>query len=407
MTAPSRPEIEPTPADVGASHLLIAWLLTSGRREIESSAFLAAFAERLNAIGIAVARVTTGVTILHPQIYSFSIRWERGKGVQERRFRADPGTMRALADSPVAIAYAGGGPVRLKPQAPPQPDDYPIVADLRAAGITDYVALAVPFADGTYQALSLATAAPEGFGAADMALFQAMIPAVAVNLEAQALRRTARTLLDTYVGREAGGRVLAGQIRRGQGEAIEAVIWLNDLRGFTALSEALPRDRLIDLLNDYFGPMVDAVEAAGGEVLKFIGDAMLAIFPTHTAGEAAACRQALAAAAAARAAMTDENRRRAAAALPLIDYGIALHVGTVIYGNIGSATRLDFTVIGPAVNLTARIESLCAKLGRPLLVSADFAAAAGVAAEPLGDFPLKGIGSVQAIYAPIEASATS
>lgn len=405
MHAPPHSATEPVPADVGASHPLVAWLLTDGRRETDPGRFLAAFAEQLAALGVAVTRVTTGVTILHPQLYSFSMRWERDKGVDERRFKAEAATMRALANSPMAIVYAGGGPVRLRPQAPPRPDDYPIVADLRAEGITDYVALAVPFADGTFQALSLATTAPGGFGAADMALFQAMMPAVAVNLEAQALRRTARTLLDTYVGRQAGGRVLAGQIQRGQGEEISAVIWLNDLRGFTASSEALPRGQLIDLLNDYFGPMVDAVEAAGGEVLKFIGDAMLAIFPTDAAGKAAACRQALAAAAAARTAMADENRRRIAAALPLIDYGIALHIGSVIYGNIGSATRLDFTVIGPAVNLTARIESLCAKLGRPLLFSADFAAAAGVPAEPLGEFPLKGVGMAQTIYAPRDEGA--
>jgi adenylate cyclase len=364
------------------------------------------FAARLDALGIPVTRVTTGITILHPQIYSFSIRWERGKGVDERRFRATPEALRALANSPMAIVYAGGGPVRLKPQAPARPDAFPITADLRAEGITDYVALAVPFADGTFQALTLATTTALGFADADMTLFQAMLPALAVNLEIQALRRTARTLLDTYVGRQAGGRVLAGQIHRGQGEAIDAVIWLNDLRGFTALSEAMPRDRLIELLNDYFGPMVDAVEAAGGEVLKFIGDAMLAIFPTATVGAAAACRQALAAARSARAAMAAQNERRAASALPLIDYGIALHIGDVIYGNIGSSTRLDFTVIGPAVNLAARIESLCGKLGRPLLVSADFVAAAGDAAEALGEFPLKGVGAAQTIFAPIETDAT-
>jgi adenylate cyclase len=164
-----------------------------------------------------------------------------------------------------------------------------------------------------------------------------MIPALAFNLEVQALRGTARTLLDTYVGQQSGGCVLDGQIQRGSGETISAVIWLCDLRGFTSLSEKLPRDTLIDMLNGYFGPMCDAVLSHGGEVLKFIGDAMLAIFPIGEDG-VATCARALAAA------------RRAqpvlAVGLPRIDYGLALHVGDVIYGNIGSDTRLDFTVIG-------------------------------------------------------------
>src|SRR5262249_25603396 len=152
-------------------------------------------------------------------------------------------------------------------------------------------------------------------------------------------------------GRQSGGRVLEGQIYRGAGETIRAVIWLCDLRGFTALSEALPRDELIALLNCYFGPMCDGVTAHGGEVLKFIGDALLAIFPIER-DPRRACAAALAAARQAMAEIGEENRRRAANGRPAIAYGLALHVGDVLYGNIGSDTRLDFTVIGPAVNLT-------------------------------------------------------
>ena len=226
-----------------------------------------------------------------------------------------------------------------------------------------------------------------------------MIPAVAFNLEVQALRRTARTLLDTYVGQQSGGRVLDGQIQRGTGETIRAVIWLCDLRGFTSLSETLPRETLIDLLNSYFGPMCDAVAEQGGEILKFIGDAMLAIFPIG-ADAAATCRAALAAATRAQAALAEENRRREGLGLPRIEYGLALHLGDVIYGNIGSDTRLDFTVIGPAVNLTARIEWMCRQLGRPLLLSADFVRAGGLAATSLGAFPLKGVGAEQEIFVP-------
>ena len=291
--------------------------------------------------------------------------------------------------------------MRCRPMAPATDLEFPIVEDLRRDGITDYVALTVPFADGSHKALTLATTRGAGFTQSEIALFDAMVPALAFNLEVQALRRTARTLLDTYVGHQSGGRVLDGQIKRGMGETIHAVIWLCDLRGFTALSESLPRDQLIEMLNQYFGPMCDAVEANNGEVLKFIGDAMLAIFPI--VGDAASsCSNGLAAARTAREAIADENRRRADAGLPRIEYGIALHVGDVMYGNIGSKTRPDFTVIGPAVNLSARIETLCGKLGRPLLVSADFISASGVTAEALGAFPLKGVGAVQSIYAPID-----
>jgi adenylate cyclase len=214
------------------------------------------------------------------------------------------------------------------------------------------------------------------------------------------MRRTARTLLDTYVGVQSGGRVLEGQIRRGAGETIWAVIWLCDLRGFTNLSETLPRDALIDLLNCYFGPMCDAVAGEGGEILKFIGDAMLAIFPIG-ADTAATCRTALTAAERAQAALTEENRRREDLSLPRIEYGLALHIGDVLYGNIGSDTRLDFTVIGPAVNLTARIESMCRELGRALLLSSEIVKAGDIAAESFGAFSLKGVGAEQEIFVPV------
>ncbi len=211
----------------------------------------------------------------------------------------------------------------------------------------------------------------------------------------------ARTLLDTYVGRQSGGRVLAGQIRRGLGETINAVIWLSDLRGFTSLSETLPRDELIGMLDHYFGPMCDAVETNGGEVLKFIGDSVLAIFPVEP-DAASACRRALDAARTAKATIEADNQRRVASGAPLIHYGLALHVGDVMYGNIGGSTRLDFTVIGPAVNLTARIESMCKTLDRSPLLSAEFARLSGAKAEFLGEFSLKGVGGQQPIYGVME-----
>jgi adenylate cyclase len=377
---------------------VLSWLMTDARRIADPNEFLEAFAQELRAAGADVTRITTGVPLLHPQIASFSGLWQLGKGVTERRYRLS-GRLDILLNSPINIAYQGGGPVRCRMTGPPSESEFPIVKDLRAEGLTDYVVLAIPFADGSHKALSLATNQPTGFRDDEIALFESLIPAFGFNLEIQALRRTARTLLDTYVGRQAGGRVLEGQIQRGMGETIRAVIWLCDLRGFTSLSERLPRDVLIETLNQYFGPMCDAVETAGGEVLKFIGDAMLAIFPVAEE-PAPACRQALAAAGAAQAALATANRERAAAGLPPINYGIALHVGEVLYGNIGGDTRLDFTVIGPAVNLTARIEALCSELRQQLLLSADFVAAGGVAACEVGEFALDGVAAKQRIFVP-------
>jgi adenylate cyclase len=372
------------------------WLMSEGRRIADAKAFLESFALRLNEAGVDVARMTTGVPILHPQLFSYSSLWERGRGVTERLYRADSSQDMVLANSPISSAY-GGRPFRSRLAGQAVEGEFPILGELRRAGFTDYVVLPIPFSDGTSKALSLATTRTGGFYDREIALFGAMKPAVAFNLEIQALRRMARTLLDTYVGRQSGGRVLAGQIRRGMGETIRAVIWLSDLRGFTTLSEGLTRDELIALLNEYFGPMCDAVDANGGEVLKFIGDAMLAIFPVEE-DAAAACRKALGAVHAARSALERENAERAADGRQEIRYGLALHVGDVMYGNIGGAARLDFTVIGPAVNLTSRLESMCKSLERSPLLSEEFVRASGVAAEFLGEFSLKGVTEKQTIF---------
>jgi adenylate cyclase len=381
-------------------HPLIYWLLTDARRITEPKAFLAALAEKLPVYGIEAARLVTGVPILHPQVHSYSTRWEPGSGASERFFRLTAESLPVLENSPVKTVYGGGGSVRCDPTAPPRQGEYGILADLRRDGMTDYVALSIPFSDGATKMLSVATKRPGGFSDEQMELLEAMIPAVAVNLEIHALRLTARTLLDTYVGRQAGARVLEGAIHRGMGETIRAVVWLCDLRGFTSLSEQLPRDTLIELLNQYFGSMCAAVDAGGGEVLKFIGDALLAIFPILDEAPAAVCARALAAAGHAQDAIIAVNAARTGSGEARIDYGIALHVGDVMYGNIGGENRLDFTVIGPAVNLASRIEGLCRDLGRPVLLSANFVALSGLPAQHLGAFNLKGLSRPQEIYAP-------
>jgi adenylate cyclase len=386
-----------TPSDLRIIH----WLLHDGPRITDSTAFLNAFAGQLLSNGIDVARVSTGVPILHPQVFAFSGLWEAGKGASERRYLPNADTLSLLHHSPIKTVYEGNGPVRCDLTTPAVEGEYGIYADLRKESFTDYFAIGVPFSDGSNKALTLATKRLGGFTADEIGTFVALVPSFAMNLEIQALRRTAQTLLEVYVGRQAGKRVLDGAIKRGMGETIPAVVWLCDLRGFTSLSEELSRERLIDLLNDYFGAMCQAIEQHQGEVLKFVGDALLAIFPISRGDVAPACRQALSAARAAVAAIDDLNVKRVSSDVPPIVYGIALHVGDVIYGNIGGENRLDFTVIGPAVNLVARIEGLCRELGRPILLSEAFISAARIAVEPVGRFVLKGIAAQETVSAPL------
>lgn len=380
---------------------IIHWLLGDGPRVTDSSAFLNAFAEQLLANGIAIDRLSTGVPTLHPQVFSLSGLWEAGKGTLERRNLADAETFSRLQDSPIKAVYEGRGHVRRDLTAPATEGEYAIYSDLRQQGFTDYFVLGVPFSDGSNKALTFATKRAGGFTPDEIDTFVALIPAFAMNLEIQALRRTAQTLLEVYVGRQAGKRVLDGAIKRGTGETIRAVVWLCDLRGFTTLSEELSRESMIDLLNSYFGVMCQVIEQHHGEVLKFVGDALLAIFPITGEDAAPACTLGLTAAREAVAAIDRLNVERTSRDEPRIVYGVALHVGDVIYGNIGGEHRLDFTVIGPAVNLAARIEGLCRELGRTILLSEAFVSAARIEVETLGRFALKGIAAQQTVSAPL------
>jgi len=312
------------------SQRIIHWLLHDGPRIADSAAFLEAFAEQLLEDGIEVGRISTGVPILHPQVFSFSGLWEQGKGTTERRNLANADTISKLERSPVKTVYEGGGSIRRDLTAPAERHEYAIYADLRKDGFTDYLVIGIPFSDGSNKVLTLATKRPGGFTADEAATFMALVPALAMNLEIQALRRTAQTLLEVYVGRHAGKRVLDGAIKRGMGETIPAVIWVCDLRGFTRLSEDLPREKLIDLLNGYFGVMCQVIEEHQGEVLKFIGDALLAIFPIGGEDATQACDRALRAARAAVKNIDVLNVERGGRKEPAIAYGIALHVGDVL-----------------------------------------------------------------------------
>jgi adenylate cyclase len=275
--------------------------------------------------------------------------------------------------------------------------DHQVLHEMQAIGGTDYLALPLEYGDGSVQGLSLVADDAAGFADRDLELIERLRQPLAAALEPTAMRRSTASLLRTYLGDGPAGAVLAGSIRRGDRRHIEAAILFSDLRGFTALSERLAEAALFGALDRYFEAVVAGVHAAGGDVLKFLGDGVLAIFPVAACGDpAAACRAALSAV---------EHARDALAGPPAdgspLAFTAALHVGEVVYGNIGSPDRLDFTVLGPAVNLVSRLEGLAKQLERPVLCSAAFARALGRDAQAVGSFPLKGMAEPQEVFAPM------
>jgi adenylate cyclase len=341
------------------------------------------------------------VTTLHPDVMGRRLLWRRGEGVAISEAPYDILQTDTYLRSPVPVVFTRALAIRRRIEDPDCPNDYDIVDELRAEGVTDYLIQPLPFTDGEVHAISWTTARPGGFGDDDLAALERVRLPYARVAEIHALRRIATTLLNTYVGRDAGERILQGRIRRGDIERIHAVILLSDLRGFTGLSDRLPGEAVIRLLNGYFDCLVPPIEAHGGEVLKFMGDGLLGIFPV-AAGAAAACRAALAAARDAGAALARTNAERAGRAEPELRYGLALHLGEVLYGNIGSAGRLDFTTIGPAVNLTARLETLARDLGQDLVASTAFARHCPEALRSLGTFRLRGFQAPEEVFAPAD-----
>ena len=251
---------------------------------------------------------------------------------------------------------------------------------------------------GTDHAIEWHTEAAGGFGAREREYLEIVGLTMGAPLQVITGRGVTRGLLQAYLGRRSAEKVLSGAVRRGVGEVIDAVVWISDLRDFTRLSEVLAYDQVITALNDCCARLVGAIQPFGGEVLKFIGDGVLAIFPLGPRGEGAACDAALNAVRAARAGMAQLDADRLRLGLPALPFGIGLHLGAVVYGNIGSPDRLDFTAIGPAVNLASRIESLCRPLGCPVLISGEIAARCGASLAALGDHTLRGAAQPVALF---------
>jgi adenylate cyclase len=286
------------------------------------------------------------------------------------------------------------------------PEDFAILRDMRAEGQTDYVAFVHRFGatsiigqmDCVYS--SWATSAPGGFRDADLVALRRLVRLLALAIKCVSLARIARTLVEVYLGHDAGERVLSGRISRGVAERINAVIWYSDLRGYTKITDTAPPDEIIPLLNDYAEAVIAAVRAAGGEVLKLIGDGVLAIFRADDAAQA--CRCALRADASLRSGIKAVNERRAAGNRPVTSVYLGLHIGEVFYGNIGSEDRLDFTVVGPAVNEASRIAAMCRSVDRSVVLSSEFAAATPAPERSklvsVGRYALRGVGRAEELF---------
>ena len=387
------------PVRRGAEEQLLAdlndWLMTRTHDERFIDNIFVELCARLRAAGVPVARATLNFHIQHPQFMGASILWRTGFAEAElRTFEHGAQDSSAYVNSPVREIHLGAERIRRRLVAgrPGEPGaNYPIYEELRGEGLTDYVAWPIKHTLGGRHVVSFAADREAGFREAEIALLAGLVPALSLVSEVRLKNRLARTLLETYVGPHASAEILAGAITRGSGTTVSAAILVCDLRDFTSISELWPRDDVIELLNGYFDAVCGPVEAHGGEILKFIGDGLLAIFPLD---RPTAARDLLMAVSEAQAAMVRLNEGHVARGRAPLGYGMGIHVGDVMYGNIGTRRRLDFTVIGPAVNVASRLEALTKELARPVLLSRAFADLARCPAglESLGSYPLRGLG---------------
>lgn len=369
-----------------------AWLIGAESRRRELPFVMSELARRLIAERVPLWRIHVSVLAMHPEVFARSVRWTREGGVAVHvnsiALLSDP----AYVGSSIEAIHKGAPRVHARLERGDVP--YPQLEELRRAGGTDYAAFALELGEGRRTFISIATDAPGGFEDAQLEAVEALLPALTIRLELESTRFSSETLLQLYLGQNAARRVLAGDFRRGTGQVTHAAVWLCDLRGFTSLADRLPVAEVVPVLDAYFEAMARPVRDEGGEILKFIGDSILAVFPTE--GDVpGACRRAVAAAAAS----IDAYAGVPSAKEHGLRVGVAVNLGDVMYGNIGASDRLDFTVIGSAVNETARMESMCKALNTPLVLAEPVARhlAAGDVL-PLGSHPLRGVSADRPLF---------
>jgi len=376
-----------------------SWLYAQGRFIADPMTMIEVLMERLDAAGAHIDRLRISCGTLHPQLAAVGLSWTREEGA--RFWSGAHGVQQtdAYIGSPIQHVHRHAKPLRQRIDAEPQADEHLIWQELRASGMRDYLAMPMVFADRTVNVMTVSTRDPDGFSDDDLARLQALTTLLTPHIELLVMRRTVLGLLDTFVGKRIGERILQGQVKRGDGEQISAAFWYSDLRGFTALSETMPTDRLLRLLNDYYEYCAAAAAPRGGEILQFIGDAILIVFEIKDpARTGSVCAAALDAAVDAFDSIAVVNNRRRRSRLPVVEFGLGLHVGTVTHANVGAPNRLAFNVVGPAVNMTARIQSMTKELQIPLLMSSEFVQQIDVPVVSVGRHDLRGIAKAQELF---------
>jgi class 3 adenylate cyclase/uncharacterized protein (DUF427 family) len=383
---------------------LLNWVLQEAPAISSSRELTAAFARQMRSARIPLWRLGVVIPILHPQVAAFSQHWHCVTGeLVERELDFETLQSSEYLNSPLVPIFEGAGCIRRRLDIKEPLLDFDILSELHAEGATDYVAMPMLFSDGQINAVYISSDQPGGFTTSNLGHIYEILAVLGRIYEVHTLQYKAVSLLDTYLGSHAGERVLNGLIRRGDKQDIRAVIWFCDLRGSTPLAQMMSRDEFLACLNDFFDCVAGAVLDHGGQILRFIGDAALAIFPIEDELDdtslQASCERAIAATHEASSRMKSYNARRVNESAQELGYGIGLHVGDVTYGNIGTGNRLEYTVIGEAANLAARIESLCKLLGEPVLLSADFATCDPDHVVSLGEHELQGIDEPHEIFA--------
>ena len=387
---------------------LASWIAEAGLVGRPETSLVEGFCDRVTGCGLPLARLIIFMDTLHPIYEGRAFRWEKGKR-EATLWEYGRSTEGELAErwrsSPFFRLIESGESVLRRRISTVTETEFSMFPELRAASITEYVAMVNRFAaDGVIGEMdcfysSWMTDRAGGFEDSDIAALQRLAPFLGLAVKSASLARMAGTLVATYLGRDPGRRVLSGRIARGVADRIEAVLWFSDLRNYTRITDSAPPEQIIPLLNDYADVVISAIHENGGDVLKLIGDGVLAIFPAEERHEA--CAAALKAAATARASVDTLNGRRSGEGLPATEMYLGLHIGEVFYGNIGSKERLDFTVIGPAVNEVSRIAAMCRSVDQPVLLSAAFAASVAVQPHPfvsVGRYALRGVGRPQELF---------
>lgn len=393
--------LRPEPSSDITTNPFVDWLMKKAPHVKTLEELVQGFTEMLVAAGQPVWRVRILIRTLHPQVLASVYTWQNDwDEIEVYRPTHEVLDRSEFRNSPFSLILRGEGGIRRRLIGPSVKLDFPILEELQEKGATDYVAIPLKFSDGQINIIVLVSQGPHGFTTEHLGDLYEILPMLARVIEVHAVHRTAVSLLETYLGRNTGRRVLDGLIKRGDGEDVHAVIWFSDLRDSTRLSESLPRATYLALLDDFFDAMAGAVMDHGGEVLKFIGDAVLAIFPIDdpTSERPAASANAIEAARDAQQRLARLNKDRKAADESSIGYGISLHRGDLTYGNIGASSRLDFTVIGPAVNQAARIQDLCKTVGAQVLLSRTFADSFEGELLSLGEHELRGVDLKQEIF---------